>query len=436
MSPLNRRQFAGSAAAVAAGAWSGVVRAATNGSPNEKLRIACIGTQNQAGFSIGNCRSQEIVALCDADSDYLDRRGAEFPKAARYRDFRKLLEAEAPRIDAVVVATPDHIHAPAAAMALRLGKHVYCEKPLTHTVAEARLLATLAKEKNLATQMGTQVHATENYRRVVELVKGGAIGPVKETHVWCGKGWSDGRFDSGHATPKGLDWDLWLGPAKERPFSSNIHPANWRRFWEYGTGTLGDMGCHVLDLAFWALDLKHPTSVAAEGPALHADGAPAWVAVTWEFPARGELPPVSLTWHDGAKRPPLLAKLKADGGPDLAKWGLGVAFVGERGVLVADYGRRLLLPEEKFKDFKPPAKSIAASVGHHEEWFRACKSGSPTTCNFGYSGALSETVLLGTVAYRAGKKLDWDGAALKATNCPAADAIINKEYRRGWSPFV
>ena len=199
-----------------------------------------------------------------------------------------MLEAEAKRCDAVVVSTADHTHAPAASVALDLGKHVYCEKPLTHTVHEARALAKLAAKNKLATQMGTQIHAEDNYRRVVEMIQGGAIGNVTEVHNWCNKGWSDGRFKTSDTpAPKNLDWDLWLGPAKERPFSPDIHPANWRRFWEYGSGTFGDMACHVMDLPFWALNLRHPTSVACEGPAVHPDGAPAWAKATYEFPDQG-----------------------------------------------------------------------------------------------------------------------------------------------------
>ncbi len=227
--------------------------------------------------------------------------------------------------------------------------------------------------------------------------------------------------------PKELHWDLWLGPAPERPYHPTYLPANWRRWWDFGSGTLGDMACHYMDLPFWALDLKHPTSVESEGPPVHKETTPPWMHVTYEFPARTEkMPAVKLHWYDGTKRPEILAEKKID-------WGDGVLFVGDKGMLLADYGRRVLMPEAEFKGYKAPEPSIANSIGHHAEWIAACKDGRPTTCNFAYSGALSETVLLGNVAYRAGKKLAWNGATLKAEGCTEADAYLRREYRRGWT---
>ncbi len=255
---INRRQFTKSTAAAAAafGFWSELPAQQADG-PNEKLNIACVGTANRARENINGCASQNIVALCDIDDNYLAGASKSFPKAETFNDFRKMYDKLEKQIDAVVVGTTDHVHAPASAMGMRLGKHCYCEKPLTHTVYEARTLAQIAKEKNLATQMGTQIHAGNNYRRVVEMVEAGTIGPIKETHVWVGKGWGGG--DRPQATPEvpaNIHWDLWLGPAPERPYHPTYLPANWRRWWDFGGGTLGDMGCHYIDLVFWAMKLR------------------------------------------------------------------------------------------------------------------------------------------------------------------------------------
>lgn len=427
----SRRVFLGQSLAATAlvGAGLGTSQAV---SANEKLNIAIIGTQNRASGNIAGVQHENIVALCDVDADYLGKRSEQFPKASAYRDYRKMLEREEKNIDAVVISTADHTHAPATVMALRMGKHVYCEKPLTHTVEEARLVAKLAKEKGVATQMGTQIHAGDNYRRVVELIQSGAIGDVHEAYVWCNKAWSDGRFDFGKPVPKNLDWDLWLGPAKEIPYSANVHPANWRRFWAFGTGTLGDMGCHVIDLAQWALKLQYATEVWAEGPPVHEVGTPTWMASHLKFPARDGLAPVTLHWYDGGEHPQIVKETLDQNGKPLSNRGLGILFVGSKGMCFADYGSRLLLPQDKFEGFQAPEPTIPSSVGHHQEWINACKTGSPTLCNFDYASALTETVLLGTVAYRAGERLQWDAENLRAVNCSKADEFIRKEYRKGF----
>jgi predicted dehydrogenase len=282
----------------------------------------------------------------------------------------------------------------------------------------------------LATQMGNQGHSNANTRRIVEIVRSGAIGPVREVHAWTNRPiWPQGkdRPAGSDPVPDYLKWDLWLGPAPERPYHPTYQPANWRRWWDFGNGTLGDMACHVMDLAFWALDLRHPTTVEAQGPPVHPETAPPWLTVKYEFPAIGARQPVTLTWYDGDKKPEILAEHK------LPAWGMGVLFVGEKGMLMADYGRRKLYPEADFKDFEPPKPSIPKSIGHHAEWIAACKDGRPTTCNFDYSGALTEAVLLGAVAYRTGQKLEWDAANLKATNCPDAERYLRREYRKGWT---
>ena len=405
-------------------------------SPNEKLNIGCIGTANRAGADIDGVKSENIVALCDVDEHYLETAGKKFPKAEKYRDFRKMLERK--DLDAVVVATPDHLHAPASIMAMKLGMHVYCEKPLAHSVYETRLMARTAAECQRVTQMGTQIHAGKNYRRVVEIVQSGAIGKVTECRVWCPKNWANGRFvKSDKPVPATLDWDLWLGPAPERAYQPGIHPGDWRRFWDYGNGTLGDMGCHFMDLPFWALKLRHPDLVVAEGPAVDPVGAAESLTVAWTYPAREEMPAVKVSWYDGKAPASMLAAFTVKGGV-LAprekenRWESGVLFMGDKGMLLADYDRYRLFPDEQFAGFKAPAPTIPDSIGHHAEWIDACKKGGATTCNFDYSGALSEAILLGNVAFRTGKPINWDGENLKARDCPDADAFIRREYRKGW----
>ncbi|MGB7329281.1 MAG: Gfo/Idh/MocA family oxidoreductase [Rubripirellula sp.] len=427
MNALNRRRFIQSttAATIAGGFFSETKAQGTN-SANQKLKILCVGTANRAAEDIKGVEGEDIVGLCDVDKNYLDRVSAKFPTAKTYADYREMIAAESDRVDAIVIGTADHHHAPATMRAIQAGLHVYCEKPLTHTVAEARMIAEAAKVAGVATQMGTQIHAEDNYRRVVELVKSGAIGDVGEVHVWVGKGWGGGdRPEKGDPVPAHLDWDLWLGPAPERPFAiGRYHPAQWRRWWDFGQGTLGDMGCHYMDLPFWALDLRHPISCEAEGPEVHPETCPLGLTVRYKYPKRGDLAAVDLTWYDGDQCPKEVAGERVPGS--------GVMFVGSEGNLFASYTNYKLFPKEKFADFQPPPQTIPKSIGHHAEWIAACKDGSPTTCNFDYSGALSESVLLGNVAYRTGKKLDWNAAELKATNCPEADALIHKDYRAGW----
>lgn len=426
---LRQSVFAGSAAIY--GGYFSSASAAPGRSVNERLNIAAVGTANRAMADIRGVAQENIVALADVDANFLGAVAKQFPAARTYRDFRTMLQQEAERIDAVVVGTPDHTHAPAAAMALQLGKPVYCEKPLTHTVHEARVLSQLARAKNLATQLGTQIHAGENYRRVVELVQSGAVGPIQEVHVWCAARYSGVHFTTGTAPPDNLNWDLWLGPAPQRPYSDGVHPRLWRSFWDYGNGAIGDFGCHYMDLAFWALKLRHPTRVRAAGPPVDPVATPSWLIVDYDFPARDDLPPVKLTWYDSGKRPPVLATLKASNGKPV-NFGSGQLFVGKDGMILSDYTRHMLLPADKFADFKPPSRSIPKSIGHHAEWLHAVRTGAPTTCNFDYSGALTEVVLLGTVAYRSGETLEWDGPGFRVTNSPKAQAMLHREYRKGW----
>lgn len=425
-STLSRRRFLQQSALFGAGAFiSSRAGFARTLSPNDKLNIGVVGVAGRGGDDLQGVSSQNIVALCDVDDNNLDAAMAKYPKAARYNDFRKLLDRN--DLDAVVVGTPDHTHAPITVMALKAGLHVYCEKPLTHSVAEARIVAETARKHKRVTQIGTQIHAGDNYRRVVELVKSGAIGPVREVFVWLGGGMSAGdRPTETPPVPTSLHYDLWLGPSPYRPYSPDYVPFNWRKWWDFGNGMLGDFGCHYMDLPYWALDLKYPTSIESQGPPVHPESTPAWQIVKYEFPERGALPAVTLTWYHGGKRPEI------SNAGELAKWGNAVLFVGEKGMLVADYDNRKLLPEGKFADFTPPAPFIPNSIGHHEEWIQACKTGGPTTCSFDYSGPLTETALLGNVAYRAGCKLDWDAEHLKAKNCPDAEKLIQPKYRKGW----
>ena len=400
--------------------------------PNSKLNIACIGIGSRGAANVDGVKGENMVALCDTDANTLNKGKEQFPNAKLFRDYRKMYDEIEKEIDAVVVSTPDHTHAAPSIMGMKLGKHCYCEKPLAHNVKEIRDMMAIAREKRLATQMGTQIHAEDNYRRVVELVQANAIGTIKEVHVWCGTKWGGRPFETDTPeVPAHIDWDLWLGPAPERPYHPQYFGGSWRCFWAFGNGTLGDMACHHMDLSFWALNLVFPQTVEAfceEKPTLEV--APGQLRVEYTFAERrvrpGVRPAVTLNWYDGGLKPALL---KEKGLPD---WGAGTLFVGSEGMLLADYGRRILFPEEKFADFKAPEQTILNSVGHHQEWINACKTGSPTTCNFDYSGPLAETVLLGTAAFRVGKKLEWDARNMKATNAPEADKLLSREYRKGW----
>jgi len=425
---LNRRRFLKSAGAGAAllssGVWSSV-SAKQSTAASEKLSIACVGVANRAAADMQGVAGENIVAICDIDKRYLDFAAAQFPNARTYADYREMIDREKGQVDAVVVATADHSHAPASIRAIRAGMHVYCEKPLTHTVDEARVITLAAAQRGVATQLGTQIHADDNYRRVVELIQSGVIGDVNEVHVWVGKGWGGGELPEASEVPPYLSWDLWLGPAPERSYAEGrYHPGQWRRWWDFGNGTLGDMGCHFMDLPFWALRLKYPTSCEANGPEVHPETCPLGLTVGYEFPARENMPPVKLTWYDGHMIPSEVAGQRV---PDH-----GVMFIGGEGMMYADYGSYRLFPQEKFAGFEPPAPSIPKSIGHYAEWIKACKDGSPTTCNFDYSGPLTEAVLLGNVAYRTGQALKWNAADRKATNFPAADKYVKKEYREGW----
>jgi predicted dehydrogenase len=386
------------------------------------------GTHDMQGVAGGGA---VIAALCDVDEEVLGKAHDRHPKARVYTDFRRLLDQKG--LDGVVVGTPDHWHAPITLRALQAGLHVLCEKPLTHTVAEARLVAETARKHQRVTQMGTQIHASSNYRRVVELVQKRTIGMIAEVHVWVGTVWCgiDGRAQDYSSVkrlvPKGLHYDLWLGPAPVHPYDPAFGHYVWRGWWDFGGGALADMACHYMDLPFWALQLRHPDTVRAEGPPVHAASAGRDLTIHYEFPARNSHPAVKLTWYDGNKRPAILRERH------LPAWDNGVLFVGDKGMLMADYDRHQLFPEKDFAGYVPPEPFIPESVGHYKEWVEACKTGGPTTCAFDYSGPLTEAVLLGNVAYRLGKPLTWDAKALRVRNEPEAERLLHKEYRKPYT---
>ncbi|MEX0676463.1 MAG: Gfo/Idh/MocA family oxidoreductase [Pirellulales bacterium] len=429
---LERREFLRQAvlagtATLSAGALVRPRRALAAKSPNEKLNLGCIGVANKGKHNIDNLTSENIVALCDVDSLHLDKTAAQFSKATKYADYRQLLDKEK-NLDAVVVSTPDHSHAIPVVWALGRGLDVYCEKPLAHSVYECRQMRNHAAEKKAVTQMGTQIHAGENYRRVVEIVRAGQIGPVSRVHVWMSNTNKPGVRVKQGTPPATVDYDLWIGPAPMRPFHPTHFHFNWRYWWDFGGGTLADFGCHYMDLPFWALDLRYPTSVEAKGEKTSQgdNEVPDNLRVDYHFPARGELPSVHLTWYHGDWKP--------EGAEEYGK-NSAVLFegAGASGRLLADYTTRKLFMLDGTQP-EPPPESIPNSIGHWAEWVAACKSRAPTTCNFDYSGALAEAVLLGNVSYRAGgAKLDWDAESLRAPNCSAADQFIKRDYRKGWT---
>lgn len=435
---ISRRQFIQWTTLGGVGFWAGTASAARRLSANEKLNIGIVGVAHRGGGNLQGVAGENIVALCDVDDTFLRAAAEKFPQAKTYNDFRRMLDQK--DLDAVVCSTADHTHAVVSVAALRGGRHVYCEKPLTRTVSECRIVREAARKGRLVTQMGTQIHAGTNYRRAVELVQSGAIGPVAEVHVWVNVKYGGmERPTDTPPVPPNLHWDLWLGPVPERPYHPDYVPGKWRNWWAFGTGGLGDFGCHYMDLPHWALNLRYCTSVeVVDGPPVHPETVPPWLILRYEYPARGKQPPVKLTWYHGGKQPEMLPSILPEEKPDKqgkkkAQWMSGVLFIGAKGMLLADYGRHVLLPQKDFAGFVPPKPFIKDSIGHHKEWIEACKTRGTTTCNFDYSGALAETVLLGNAAYRAGcKKLEWDAARLRAKNCPTAEQFVQHQYRKGW----
>jgi hypothetical protein len=439
----SRRRFLGQSAVLAAGAVLGAPAILRGQNLNSKLNIAIIGSGGRGGANLRLVASENIVALCDVYEPNVEKAAQLVPQARKFADFRRLYD-HAKEFDAVVVSTCEHTHAFAVLPALELGKHVYCEKPLTHGIWEARVIRQAAAKAKVATQMGTQMHASDNFRRVVELVQSGAVGPVREVHVWVSRAWgwhateeeakknndivfTSDRPKGSSPLPTGLDWDLWLGPAPERPFHEVYFPGpKWYRWWDFGSGTMSDLGSHWNDLPFWALKLRAPLTVEAAGPPPHPELAPASMQATYEYGPREDMPAVTLTWYQGTNKPAIWTEGK------IPKWRDGVLFIGNKGMLLADYQKHVLLPEKEFADFKRPEPFIPASLGHHAEWLHACRTGAPTTCNFEYAGWLTEANHLGNVAYRVGQKIEWDAEKLEAKNCPEVAPLIRREYRAGW----
>ncbi len=437
----SRRQFL---TAAAAGATLAGAPAFLRGRDlNNKLNIAIIGAGGRGAENTRNVSTENIVAVCDVFEPNLDKAARNFPSARKYNDYRRVFD-HAKEFDAVVVSTCEHTHAFSTLAALKLKKHVYCEKPLTHNIWEARLIRMEAQKAKVVTQMGIQIHSGENYRRVVELIQTGAVGPVREVHVWVSRAWGlqkneeeakknkdivfvQERPKEASPIPAGLNWDLWLGPAPERPFNEVYFPGpKWYRWWDFGNGTMSDLGSHWNDLPFWALKLKVPLAIEASGPLPHPEIAPASMQATYEYGPRGDMPAVKMTWYQGDNRPPAIAEGK------IPSWPNGALFIGEKGMLLSDYGKHVLLPEKDFAGFKKPDPFIPSSKGQQKEWVEACKTGGPTTCDFEYSGWLTEANHLGNVAFRVGKRIEWDPEKLRCPNAPEADRFIKREYRKGW----
>lgn len=419
-------------------------------SPNEKLNIAAVGIGGMGKANLDACSTENIVALCDVDDEYAAKSFEAYPNAARYRDFRLMFEKEDKNIDAVIIATPDHSHAVIAMMAVRLCKHVYCQKPLAHSLYEVRTLTETARECKVQTQMGNQGHSSEQIRRLCEWIQDGAIGPVHEVHAWSdrpvgGDPWSDfpvmARPAETPPVPETLDWDLWLGPAEFRPYHPIYHPMSWRAWFTFGTGPLGDMGCHILDPSFWALNLGHPESVQATTthyqPEVSNETYPRASIVRYKFPKRGAMPPVSLTWYDGRLLPPIPDIFE----PDQRLGGNGALLIGEKGVIMHGShgaGGLKLFPKALARDYKESAQTLArikqGNGAHEQDWIRACKDGHPASSNFEYGGALTEIVLLGVLAMRMKDRyLEWGSNALRITNDDEANQLVHPPYREGWT---
>ena len=411
-------------------------------SPNNKLNIAAIGLNNQGSSDLKGMTSENIVALCDVDSACLEKHSKQYPKAKTYGDFRKMFDQLDKEIDAVLVATPDHSHALLAKRALGMGKHVYCEKPLAHSVYEVRQLMQAARESKLTTQLGNQGHSFDSIRVFREWVEDGAIGTVREVHAMCRSIYS--RVDildevkRGQPVPANLDWDLWVGPAQFRPYHQTYHPGRWRCWTNFGTGVIGDWTCHVVDPVFWTLDLGAPATVQAVAPqdydpARQGETFPAGNVIKYIFPAKGERPAVTLTWYDGPQKPPRPAEF----GPEDKLPDIGAVVVGDKGkIMYGSHGATApqIFPEADPQKFPRQPRRRARSAGHQTEWIAACKAGKPAGSDFSYGGPLTEVALLGVIAMRfRGRTLEWDSTGMKFTNCPEANAYLKPTFREGWS---
>jgi predicted dehydrogenase len=424
-------------AAAAMGIMPSVILGLGTKSPNDKLNIAAVGIGGMGGHNLAECETENIVALCDIDKEYAGEIFKKYRKAKKFTDFRVMLD-KMDSIDAVIVATPDHTHAVVALEAMRRGKHVYVQKPLTHSVNEARTLLESARKYGVVTQMGNQGHSGEGLRLMKEWIWDGAIGPVRQVEVWTNRPiWPQGleRPTETPEIPKTLDWDLFLGPAPKRPYHPAYHPWIWRGWWDFGTGALGDMGCHLMDAPYAVLKLGHPDTVEASSTKINDDSAPVASIVHYEFPARGDMPPVALTWRDGGlmpRRPGLMEE-----GRRMGDEGGGVLFIGDDGIVMCSTyaANPRIVPETAMQAYERPEKTLPRTeVGHEQEWIAACKGGPTTSSNFEVSVPLTETILLGNVAIRAlaNRKLQYDGENLEITNFPDANKLVNRKYRQGW----
>lgn len=433
---LSRRNYLKTNAVLAAGVWSATSPAVSRAA-NDKLNIAIIGAGKGGVGGVLNLprvSSENIVAICDIDHQYAGPSLEKYPEARRWIDYRRMFDGQK-NIDAVVVSTPDHSHALISIAAMRRGKHVYCEKPLARTIGEVRQMRKVAAENKVATQMGNHGTYEPSFRRAVEMIRSGAIGTVTEVHTWSDRPldyWKQSipRPTATPPIPPHVHWDLFLGPAPERPYHPIYHPFTWRGWWDFGTGVLGDIICHTANLAYMALDLTYPNRISTRSEGLMPETAPKWAEMIFTFPARGAAPPVTVTWYESGRLPP-------------AELALGHALPTNGSLLIGDRGRLLttdmycahykLLPEADFIDYQPPAPSLPrARLGHHQEWIDAAKTGTATMANFEYSGRLTEAFLAGNVALRAQQSLDWDGEKMRAANCPDADQFIHPDYRKGW----
>ncbi len=453
-SPISRRQLLG-CAATTAGFFivpRHVLGGQGNRPPSEKLNIAGVGLGSMGVDNLRACDAENIVALCDVDRDMAAVTFQRYPKAKRHKDYRRMLDKEG-SIDAVIVATPDHTHAVIAAAAMKRGKHVYCQMPLTHDVWEARQLAKIARETGVATQMGNERYSAPTIRRACEWIWDGCIGSVSQVHCWTNRPqWPQGmsRPKGRPAVPSGLEWDFWLGPAAERAYHDAYHPYNWRGWREFGTGALGAMGCHVMDGAFWALRLAEAAkfTVEAETLGLTAKSYPRASTVRYSFGARGDTPPVTLNWYDGGRRPPRPEEM-----PDTREFigSNGTIFVGDKGKLTfgaltagtsAGQAGPRFIPESLAWSYRPVKQTIPRVPEkrtwgklrrHEEEWIRACKGGRPACSRFEIAGPLTEMVLLGNISIMSGQAIEWDSKNLKITNSPDANRLVRRKYRRGWT---
>ena len=442
----NRRTFLSLSSAAVLG-WSlraSASRGPSQGlSPNEKLIMAHIGACGKGAQDIQGCRSQNITAICDVDERRATPAWRAFPKARRYVDFRKMLEKEK-GVDAVVISIPDHMHYAAAMTAISLGKHVFVQKPLCATIQETRALTEAARRAGVATQMGIQYHCSDSIRVLCEMIWSGAIGKIHEVHIWTNRPeWPQGirHWLPAVVCRRSLHWNLWLGVARRRPYNPGYAPGKWRGWWDFGTCALGDMGCHLMEPAYWALKLGPPSSVEVvtqRGRNKHT--GPLSSILKFEFPQRGHLVPVTLYWYDGGELPArpegisLSVRLgeKKDGKN-------GTLFIGEKGIITCGkYGAKdpRLIPDELMADYQLPTPSLrripGGRDGHYEDWFRACRGERPAGATFDYSGPFTEAVLLGNVALRCGGRMEWDAQNMRVTNCPEANQYLTRHYRKGW----